>query len=407
LFFRKSNHVSTESIKPAHLAAGHLITKQLNHFTVLLSVSKHLNYTMKTTLPLIATFVISSLIFSCKKNGVTPSSTSTPPPTSPVSYDFSSIDKVLDDSVPVKFDGKCYALICVDGKTVYSKSYGGYTGDTRELIASCSKWLSGAVLMSLVDEGKLKLSDTVGKFLPDFTRYHKGNITIAQLFSHTSGFPGNSDQGYENNIFLTLAQSVDSIAKNVPLLAPPGTQFYYGGVSMQVAGEVCEVVSGESWANLFNDKIAKPLGMTSTDYGVGINPKIAGGARSTPNDYIRFLNMIMNMGVAADGTRILSQSSVTAMEQGQTACCTVAYTPYPLTLLQTNNFYGIGNWRDLTGTGDVLIENSSPGAFGSHPWVDRGKKVTGIIFTYLPIQGYVATIWTCLDIRSKVRSIVQ
>ncbi|HVW13485.1 MAG TPA: serine hydrolase domain-containing protein [Mucilaginibacter sp.] len=297
-------------------------------------------------------------------------------------------------------------MIDINGQTAYSEGFGGYTGDTRELIASCSKWLSAGVLMSLVDEGKLKLSDTVGKYLPVFTKYHKGNITIAQLFSHTSGFPGNSSKNYEGNPFLTLEQAADSIAKNVPLLAAPGTQFYYGGVSMQVAGRVCEVASGESWATLFQQKIAGPLGMTNTDYGLTQNPQIAGGARSTANDYIKYLNMIMKEGVAADGTRILSQNAIAAMEQGQTASVRVAYTPYPLALLQNNDFYAIGNWRDVTGSSDVLIEDSSPGAFGSHPWVDRSRKVTSIIFTYLPVQGYLATIGTCLDVRNLVRNIV-
>ncbi|HVV54495.1 MAG TPA: serine hydrolase domain-containing protein [Mucilaginibacter sp.] len=362
---------------------------------------------MKISVPLLIATSFAILSISCKKTTVNPASPATPTtPTTPQTYDFSAVDKELDDSVPVKFGGKCYALIDINGKDVYTKSYGGYTGDTRELIASCSKWLSAGVLMSLVDEGKLKLTDTVGKFLPDFTKYHKGNITIAQLFSHTSGFPGNSTQGYESNPFLTLAQAADSIAKNVPLLAAPGKQFYYGGVSMQVAGRVCEVVSGESWAGLFQQKIAGPLGMTNTDYGLTSNPGIAGGARSTANDYIKYLNMIMNEGVAADGTRILSQSAIAAMEQGQTANVKVAYTPYPLVLLQNNDFYAIGNWRDVTGANDVLIEDSSPGAFGAHPWVDRSRKVTGIIFTYIPVNGYLATIWTCLDVRKIVRGIV-
>ncbi|MBS1533419.1 MAG: beta-lactamase family protein [Bacteroidetes bacterium] len=362
---------------------------------------------MKIFIPL---FIITTLIItsvSCKKSTVNPASPTSPTtPAKPTSYDFSAVDKVLNDSVPVKFNGICYALIDINGQTAYSKSFGGYTGDTRELLASCSKWLSAGVLMSLVDEGKLKLSDTVGKYLPNFTKYHKGNITIAQLFSHTSGFPGQSDKNYEGNPLFTLSRAADSIAKNVPLLAAPGKQFYYGGVSMQVAGRICEVVSGESWAALFNEKIAAPLGMTNTDYGLSLNPGIAGGARSTPNDYIKYLNMIMNDGVAANGTRVLSQDAINAMEQGQTANVSVAYTPYPLSLLQTNNFYGIGNWRDVTGSGDTLIEDSSPGAFGSHPWIDRSRKVTGIIFTYLPNQGYVATIWTCLNVRSLVRGIV-
>jgi CubicO group peptidase (beta-lactamase class C family) len=355
-------------------------------------------------LPIIILSIV-LLASACKKDAISPTRPTTP--STSANYDFSAVDKVLSDSVPVKFGGNCYALICVNGQPVYSKGFGGYTADTRELIASCSKWLSAGVLMSLVDEGKLKLSDTVGTYLPVFTKYHKGNITIAQLFSHTSGFPGQSVQNYEGNPLLTLEKAADSIAKNVSLLAAPGTQFYYGGVSMQVAGRICEVASGESWATLFSEKIATPLGMTNTDYGLSLNPGIAGGVRSTPNDYIKFLNMIMNEGVAANGSRVLSQNAVARMEQGQTANAKVAYSPYPLSLLQNNpDFYGIGNWRDLTTTGDVLVEDSSPGAFGSHPWVDRSRKVTGFIFTYVPVQGYVATIWTCLDVRSLVRGTV-
>lgn len=324
--------------------------------------------------------------------------------TTVVATGYSDVDQVLSDSVPTAFNGKCYAVIHEDGKPVYARGFGGYTGSTRQLVASCSKWLSAAVVMSLVDEGKIKLSDTVGKYLPVFTTYHKGDITIAQLFSHTSGFPGNSTQGYESNVLITLSQAAEGIARNVALLNPPGTTFYYGGVSMQVAGRICEVASGKSWKELAADKIFTPCGMTGTDYGLTANPQIAGGARSTPDDYIRFLDMLMNKGVAPNGTRVLSEAAVAAMEESQTAHAAIAYTPYPAALLNTKDFYGIGNWRDVTAPGGVLIENSSPGAFGSHPWINRGKKRTGFIFTFIADNGYLATVPTCLKIRALVRN---
>lgn len=317
---------------------------------------------------------------------------------------YGDIDKVLMDSVPAVFGGKAYVAIHVDGKTVYARGFGGYDGGTRQLIASCSKWLSAAVLMSLVDEGKIKLTDTVGKFLPVFTTYHKGNITIAQLFSHTSGFPGNSTQGYESNVLITLAQAADGIAKNVDLLNPPGTTFYYGGVSMQVAGRICEVASGMDWKTLAANKIFTPCGMTNTDFGLTANPQIAGGARSTPDDYMHFLDMLMNKGITATGTRVLSEAAIDVMEQSQTRNVTVAYSPYPAAIINTGNIYGIGNWRDVTGPGDVLIENSSPGAFGSHPWINRGKKMTGFVFTFIAGNGYLVTMPTCLKVRSLARS---
>ena len=356
---------------------------------------------MKSTLLFTAILAV-ILLNACRKD-------SAPKPVA--ASPFSAVDQVLRDSATLRFGGKLYALITVNGKTVYSKSYGGYLDSTVEKVASCSKWLSGAVLMSLVDEGKVALTDTVGKFLPLFSQYHKGNITLAQLFAHTSGFPGNSVQGYEDDQSLTLGQSADLIAKNVPLVAAPGSQFDFGNVSMQIAGRICEVVSGEKWSALFTDKIGAPCSMINTNYGLGLNPSIANGASSSAKDYSFFLYMIMNNGVALNGRHVLSQAAITAMEQGETNNATIVYSPYPASMLPANNYYGVGNWRDVTAPGDSLVEGSSPGAFGTHPWINREKKITGIIFTYVPGQknqdSNGATMATCLKIRAMVRDIVQ
>ena len=330
----------------------------------------------------------------------------TDPIVTPSPYDFSGIEKTLNDSVPVRYEGKCYAMINLDGNTVYAKGWGGYAGNTRMLIASCSKWLSGAVLMSLVDEGKLKLTDTVGKFLPAFTPRGKGGITIAQLFSHTSGFIANSTQGYESDPTYTLARAVDSIGRNAPLVTAPGAYFNYGGVSMHVAGRICEIASGKSWASLLKEKICDPCNMPDTDFGLTTNPMIAGGARSTPIDYMRFLDMLMRKGLNSSGVRVLSEASVLAMEQSQTSTASIYYTPYPGVYFATKGIYGIGNWRDLTTPADILMENSSPGAFGSHPWINRNKKITGFLFTFLPAGSSQFTLATCLNIRSQVRNLI-
>lgn len=319
-----------------------------------------------------------------------------------VSRGYGEIDHVLKDSVSTVFNGKCYTIIHVDGRVVYERGFGGYDGNTRLLIASCSKWISAAVLMSLVDEGKIKLTDTIGKFLPVYTAYGKGNITIAQLFSHTSGFPGNSTQGYESNVLSTLSQCAEQVARNVDLAYQPGSTFYYGGLSMQIAGRICEVASGKSWKVLAAEKIFNPCGMTNTDYGMTANPQIAGGVRSTANDYIRFLDMLMNNGIAYTGKRVLSENAIALMEKGYTADAKVGYSPYPLALLNSRNFYGIGNWRDVTAENDNLVENTSPGLFGSHPWINRSKRLTGIIFTFVD-KGFVKTTPTCLKIRALAR----
>ena len=180
---------------------------------------------------------------------------------------------------------------------------------------------------------------------------------------------------------------------------------------MQVAGRICEVVSGKSWNSLFSQNIGLPCNMINTNFGLDKNPSIANGASSSARDYSMFLYMIMNNGVALNGNRVLSQAAITAMEQGETNNATITYSPYPTSLLPANNFYGVGNWRDLTSASDTLVEGSSPGAFGSHPWINREKKITGIIFTYVPgpnnVSGDGPTMATCIKIRKLVRDIVQ
>lgn len=337
------------------------------------------------------------LFASCTKEDVTPNS---------VQVDFSGITKLLNDSVPLRFGGNAYAAIVVNDQLVYEKSYGSYDGNTVQYVASCSKWLSAALIMVMVDEGKLSITDTVGKFLPAFSARGKGGMTIQQLFSHTSGFPAQSARGYETDFGLTLAASVDSIGASVPLINRPGSFFNYGEVSMQVAGRIAELVSGKAWNVVFAEKIGAPCGMSSTSYGFGINPIIGGGARTSANDYLRFMSMILNKGLYK-GKRVLSEAAVDAMERSQIGNADISFSPYPPALLSTRGIYGLGLWRDLTGVNDQLIEASSPGLFGAHPWINRNQKLAAIVFTFIAGNGFVSTLPTCVSIRTLTRSLIK
>jgi CubicO group peptidase (beta-lactamase class C family) len=140
--------------------------------------------------------------------------------------------------------------------------------------------------------------------------------------------------------------------------------------------------------------------MPGTDYGGTTNPVIGNGGRSTPNDYLKFLNMILTGGVTTNGKRVLSEAAVTAMIQSQVGTVGVDYSPYPPFLLTGEGLYGIGDWRDAP------AENSSPGEFGSHPWVNFNKRIVGFIFAHTPAQDFAATLPTCLEVRKLSRTIV-
>ena len=90
---------------------------------------------------------------------------------------------------------------------------------------------------------------------------------------------------------------------------------------MQVAGRTAELAGHADWETLFQDRIARPLGMANThftpvDSAPGHSPMLGGGARSTLNDYSHFLAMISQNGVYG-GRRILSESAVTEMQADQ------------------------------------------------------------------------------------------
>lgn len=275
-------------------------------------------------------------------------------------HDFTAVDAEMQALVTAAAPSGANLVIARDGLSLFQRSYGGFDLATQVPIASATKWLSAAVILALVDDGVLDLDAPVSRYLPQFTG-QKGTMTVRQMFSHTSGLPGQDPIIGADRI--TLTQAVDYIANNVPLRAAPGAEFFYGGVSMHVAGRVAEVVGGLDWAALFVAKVAGPLGMTATDYlGIGSasNPRIAGGARSTLGDYARFMEMIEGRGLFR-GRRVLSAAAVDLMVQDQTRGAIPVSVPPTVDVFRG---YGIGCWMERIDATGRSLEVSSPGAFG-------------------------------------------
>jgi|SRR5687767_12746232 len=308
-----------------------------------------------------------------------PTSNVAPGP-SQASYDLTTIDNILERAAS-RFGG-CALLLIKDDKVIYRKSFGRFEADRVVPIASASKWLSGALIMTLVDEGKISLDDKVSKYLPEFGT-DKSDITIRHLFAHTSGLP--PEARCRNDKRTTLERCAIEIAR-MKLRAAPGEEFYYGGVSMHIGGRIAEIVSGKSWNELFVETIAAPLAMKQTDflaYGSTDNPRPAGDARSSADDYGRFLQMILQRG-SFNGTNILSPTSVVEMHKDQTGSARIAYTIYdkhgardPSLLLAR---YGVGVWREkLVEGSQQLREASSQGALGFSPWIDVERNLAGVL----------------------------
>ena len=280
------------------------------------------------------------------------------------------------------------------GVAVYQQAFGGFALGEVVPIASATKTLSAAVLLALVDDGLVALDDRVGQYLPEWNSGLRATITLRHCFTHTSGLIASHPAISDDTI--TLRQAAQQLA-TTPLQFTPGSAFAYGGVSMHVAGAVCEVASGRSWAQLFQQEVAQPLGMNATDYlafGPTQNPRIAGGARSNAADFGALVAMLNAEGLW-QGRRVLSAAAVQELLRDQTSGLPVVSTPH----LQGAP-YGIGVWLDRRDAMGRTRLASAGGAFGFIAWVDRDHRSSGtwvVLNRYQQVDPYVQQVWTALD----------
>lgn len=348
-------------------------------------------------------------------------------PVSAQVYDFTKLDKLLQDSVnSASGTGGGYSLVLIkDGKNIYSKSFTQsgkiYTPDKIVPIASASKWLSAGVIMSLVDDGKWSLDDSAGKFL-SYASGDKSHATIRQMFSHTAGYLEDG-KSIDDSLLGAKIITLDSATRNIIAIAPmeytPGNGFAYGGRSMQVAGRCAEIASGlnipsgKCWDSLFARKISTPLGLSFTRYDIPgypcDDPRIGGGIFSSANDYAKYLQMILDKGMY-QGNRIFSEQSVREMLRNQTGTFKIYYSPYAalkfvLPEIDANTRYGIGNWRESVNKITYeAIESSSQGAFGFSPWIDQQRNLVGVLSVYSQL---IDVMPTYLEMKKLIKEILD
>jgi CubicO group peptidase (beta-lactamase class C family) len=292
---------------------------------------------------------------------------------------FSELDSKLEASKK-ELGGNVVALIYKDGKLVYQKAIGtDFTAKTQAPIASCSKWLTAALVMSFVDQGKLSLDDKVSKYIPIFSKYSKGYITIKDCLAHLTGIESEPIRLLSllgRKKYASLEEEVNDFAAKKEILANPGLEFRYSNIGLNIAGRVLEVLTRRSFEQLMQERITRPLMMRNTSFSSfnAVNP--SGGAISTASDYMNFLSMILNKGMF-NGKRILSEKAITDMQTVRTTPAMIKYAPKAA----ENYNYGFGAWvlqSDENGQAQVL---ASPGLFGTWPMVDFCRGYASIFFT--------------------------
>lgn len=229
------------------------------------------------------------------------------------------LDAAIDKAVAERRIVGTVVLVARDGALVYRRAAGlsdreagvPMREDTIFRLASVSKPLVSAAVMTLVEEGRLRLDEPVTDFLPDFRpQLADGRapaITIGQLLSHAAGlsygFFEPEDSRYKTLAVsdgldivpgLTLEANLQRLARTT-LAFPPGTGWRYS-LSIDVLGAVIEKATGQTLAEAVAKRVTGPLGLKDTGFAV-TDPARLGAAyadgrpaptRMTDNELVPF-----------------------------------------------------------------------------------------------------------------------
>lgn len=166
-------------------------------------------------------------------------------------------------------------LMAKGGKAFFQKAYGDADRDkkiandvdTKFRLGSMNKRFTSVAIAQLVEQGKLKYTDTLAKVLPDYPNQEAAaKITVHQLLTHTSGlgdFFGPEFDKKKDNI-RDLKDYLQFFAAK-PLRFEPGKSWSYSNAGMIVAGLVVERVSGQNYFDFVREHIYKPAGMKDSD----------------------------------------------------------------------------------------------------------------------------------------------
>jgi CubicO group peptidase (beta-lactamase class C family) len=167
-------------------------------------------------------------------------------------------------------------LVARGGEIVFEKAVGESslehrtvnTPNTRFNIASLSKMFAGVLIARLEEEGRLKFSDTLAKFIPEYPPSISDQVTIRRLLTHTSGIELDNDKEYADeaqrarSVPDLLAAELRHVGKlpGYPKFSPPDA-FDYSNEGYDLLGAVAERVTGRPYAELLLEEIFSRAGM--------------------------------------------------------------------------------------------------------------------------------------------------
>lgn len=287
--------------------------------------------------------------------------------------------KELDDLIQSnqKLFGNNLVAVLSSDTVLYQRILGDIDVKTIVPMASSSQWLTAAMVLKFVDDGKISLDDKVSQYLPIFETYGKAFITIRHCLSHFTGIQAENKGVFSKKKFGSLQEEVESFAKK-EIRSNAGTDFSYNHMGLNIAARILEIVSKKKFDMLIKQQLFNPLGMRKTTFSVldgsALNP--SGGAQSNGEEYMHFLQMLLNKG-KYNGQQVLSEASIKELRTIQTRPGQIKVAP--ITTAGLN--YALGSWvleEGKDGEANVLY---NPSLSGIWPMVDWCRGFAFLLIT--------------------------
>jgi CubicO group peptidase (beta-lactamase class C family) len=406
---------------------------------------------MRNSLKAFALFVIFAGVLAGPLTAAT--STARPEEVGLSSDRLKRVGELMQREIAAKKFAGAVTLVARNGRIAHFETHGVMDLDSKKpmqkdaifRIMSMTKPIVGTAIMMLVEDGKIRLTDPVSRFIPDLqgmsavvlnTEGRVGpaasftfaapmpgravpvdrEMTVRDLLTHTSGLmSGGMSAASVNDVYPKAGESLAQIMprlKRVPLDFQPGTRWAYSAqFGFDVLVRVAEVASGMPFDQFARQRIFDPLGMKDTFfYPADGNPRIAtlyeqangslrkmanlpfmngvyfsggGGLFSTAEDYLQFALMLLNRG-QLDGKRLLGIKTVELMSS--------AVVPDTLPGRNPGESFGL-SVRVVSDPGqrNTMVSKGTfgwSGAFNTHVFIDPVERIVGIFMTQ---SAYLAT----------------
>ncbi|HEV2801863.1 MAG TPA: serine hydrolase [Pyrinomonadaceae bacterium] len=204
------------------------------------------------------------------------------------------------------------ALVAENGKVIYKKGLGWANmewnipneTDTKFRLGSITKQFTAALMLQLVEQGKVKLDGKLSEYLPEYRKDVGDKVTVHHLLTHTSGIPSYTSQPkFLDEVSRDPYTVVDFVKKYTSgdLEFEPGTKFRYNNSGYFLLGAIIEKIHGKPYEQVIKEQIFEPLGMKNSgyDHHNTILPKRASGYQKTATGYTNAPYLDMSIPYAA------------------------------------------------------------------------------------------------------------